>query len=72
MVFKRLHSYHEFEGTGVGLSICKKIIDRHNGAIRAESKPGMGSKFIIDLPVEKVDQESISDYIITQSLKFQV
>jgi hypothetical protein len=34
MVFKRLHSYHEFEGSGVGLSICKKIIDRHNGLIR--------------------------------------
>ena len=53
MVFKRLHSYHEFEGSGVGLSICKKIIDRHNGLIRAESKIGYGSKFIIDLPVLK-------------------
>ena len=50
MVFKRLHSYHEFEGSGVGLSICKKIIDRHNGFIRAESKIGGGSRFIIDLP----------------------
>ena len=50
-VFKRLHSYHEFEGSGVGLSICKKIIERHNGMIRAESIPGDGSKFIIDLPV---------------------
>src|SRR5215203_1700157 len=51
MVFKRLHSYHEFEGNGVGLSICKKIIDRHNGSIKAESKMGEGSKFIIELPV---------------------
>ncbi len=51
MVFKRLHSYHEFEGSGVGLSICKKIMDRHHGAIRAESKPGQGSRFIIDFPV---------------------
>jgi signal transduction histidine kinase len=50
MVFKRLHSYHEFEGSGVGLSICKKIIEKHNGVIRAESKPGTGSKFIIDFP----------------------
>jgi signal transduction histidine kinase len=53
MVFKRLHSYHEFEGSGVGLSICKKIIERHNGFIRAESKPGTGSRFIVDLPIKQ-------------------
>jgi light-regulated signal transduction histidine kinase (bacteriophytochrome) len=51
MVFKRLHSYHEFQGSGVGLSICKKIIERHNGSIRAESKVGNGSRFIIDFPL---------------------
>ena len=51
MVFKRLHSYHEFEGSGVGLSICKKIVERHNGMIKAESKPGSGSKFILDFPI---------------------
>ena len=50
VVFKRLHSYHEFEGTGIGLSICKKIIDKHNGYIKAESKPNEGSTFIIILP----------------------
>ena len=49
-VFKRLHSYHEFEGSGVGLSICKKIIERHNGIITAESKLGNGSRFIVDFP----------------------
>ena len=49
-VFKRLHSYHEFEGSGVGLSICKKIIERHNGIITAESKLGTGSRFIVDFP----------------------
>jgi signal transduction histidine kinase len=54
MVFKRLHSYHEFEGSGVGLSICKKITDKHNGIIRAESKIGEGSKFIIELPVVRL------------------
>ena len=55
VVFKRLHSYHEFEGSGVGLSICKKIIDRHNGFISAESKIDHGSKFMIDLPVAKLN-----------------
>jgi light-regulated signal transduction histidine kinase (bacteriophytochrome) len=54
MVFKRLHSYHEFEGSGVGLSICKKIIDKHNGSIRAESKIDEGSKFIIEFPSIKL------------------
>jgi signal transduction histidine kinase len=50
MVFKRLHSYHEVEGTGVGLSICKKIIEKHSGFIVAESEPDKGSTFVIGLP----------------------
>src|SRR5215470_5270087 len=50
LVFKRLHSYHEFEGSGVGLSICKKIVEKHNGSIVAESILGQGSTFIIELP----------------------
>ncbi|HTM93742.1 MAG TPA: response regulator [Flavisolibacter sp.] len=58
MVFKRLHSYHEFEGSGVGLSICKKIIDRHGGFIKAESKIGEGSKFIIEFPTIKIKTQA--------------
>jgi light-regulated signal transduction histidine kinase (bacteriophytochrome) len=50
MVFKRLHSYHEFAGTGVGLSICKKIVDKHHGFITAEGRQDKGSKFIVGLP----------------------
>jgi signal transduction histidine kinase len=50
MVFKRLHSYHEFEGTGVGLSICKKIIDKHNGYLTAFGDLNQGATFVIELP----------------------
>lgn len=50
VVFKRLHSYHEFEGTGIGLSICKKIVERHHGFIGATSKINEGSTFTVTLP----------------------
>ena len=50
VIFKRLHSYHEYQGSGVGLSICKKIVDKHNGFIRAIGKPGDGATFVIELP----------------------
>jgi signal transduction histidine kinase len=56
MVFKRLHSYHEFEGTGVGLSICKKIIEKHNGFIKADSELNEGSAFWIALPEKPYPQ----------------
>ncbi|MDP4130829.1 MAG: response regulator [Bacteroidota bacterium] len=49
-VFKRLHSYHEIEGSGIGLSICKKIVERHRGTIAVQSEPGIGSTFIVTLP----------------------
>jgi|GEM_PF-791191 len=50
-LFQRLHAKTEFTGTGIGLSICKKIIDRHRGTIMAKSSPGEGATFIIKLPV---------------------
>ncbi|MCW3106240.1 MAG: response regulator [Segetibacter sp.] len=53
VVFKRLHTYHEFEGTGIGLSICKKIVEKHKGFITAKSTLNEGSTFIITLP-EKI------------------
>lgn len=49
-VFKRLHSYQEIEGTGIGLSICKKIMEHHNGSISATSEVDRGTTFIIGIP----------------------
>lgn len=52
-MFKRLHLNTEFEGTGIGLALCKKIVEKHNGYISARSKINEGSTFIISLPLEK-------------------
>lgn len=47
--FERLHGREDYEGTGVGLAICQRIILRHGGQIRAESQPGAGTRFTVDL-----------------------
>ncbi len=50
-LFQRLHSREKYAGTGIGLAMCKKIADLHNGSITACSKPGSGAKFILTLPL---------------------
>jgi signal transduction histidine kinase len=51
-LFQRLHEKHVYEGTGIGLALCRKITDNHDGYISAEAKPGSGATFHVYLPVE--------------------
>lgn len=57
VVFQRLHSRTEYEGTGIGLAVCRKITDRHGGQIVAHSSPGQGASFIVTLPVKQPSTE---------------
>jgi light-regulated signal transduction histidine kinase (bacteriophytochrome) len=56
-IFQRLHSRSEYDGTGIGLAVCKKIVEHHAGTITAQSRPGEGSTFVIILPVKHSAEE---------------
>ena len=72
-IFQRLHTRQQFQGTGIGLSICKKIVARHRGTITAQGTPEKGATFTITLPrkqqthsVDKFSDNSLVDSIINR------
>ena len=60
-IFQRLHGRLEYEGTGIGLATCRKIVERHQGTIDASGVPDEGATFIIELPAKQKQTEEVED-----------
>jgi two-component system CheB/CheR fusion protein len=61
IIFQRLHAWDKYDGTGIGLAITKKIIERHNGIITAKSKEGEGATFIIVIPLKQIPEHHVAE-----------
>lgn len=61
-LFQRLHGRDEYAGTGIGLALCRKIIERHGGTIQVASEPNNGTQFCIRLPMTQSDSDDMNDF----------
>jgi signal transduction histidine kinase len=64
-IFQRLNGVSEYEGTGIGLAIARKIVEQHSGLIIAKSTPGKGSTFYIILPVSRDELQKTKEEPLT-------
>ncbi len=67
-IFQRLHGRLEYEGTGVGLATCRKIVERHHGTIDADGRPGEGATFIVVLPVAQPQEQAATVRLTTDNV----
>jgi len=58
-MFQRLHGRNKYEGTGMGLAICRRIAEHHGGSITARSIPGTGSTFTVTIPTERIKEKTL-------------
>lgn len=59
-MFRRLHSYHEIPGSGIGLAVCRRVVERHGGHLWVSSQPGQGSTFYFSLPAQSGENKAVS------------